>query len=194
LDKTFLKFFLFLKPSKDPLNTSIKFRNIEKYNVGKLMDIFVEEILDKKFDISKGTFKIEEKLYNDPNSIDAGHLSAYRICRRPAMVVWVEELQKAIVRMLKTKSKYDRAEWSENRILWAEMDENDWKMIRKMLQVIQEHQIWIERYNKATIQALASTKQRDWKEMLLDGKLPGRHEKLFDPLTDTKIYDRALKK
>lgn len=63
------------------------------------------------------------------------------------------------------------------------MDEKDWKMIRGMLQVVQEHQIWVERHNKTTIQALASTKQRDWKEMLLDGKLPGRTEKLFDPHT-----------
>jgi hypothetical protein len=194
LDKTFLKFFLYLKPSKDPLHTSIKLRETEKKNIGILMNIFVEEILDKKFDISKGTFKIEEKLYNDPNSVDGKHLSAYRICRRPAMVVWVEELQKAIVRMLKTRNKYDRAEWAENRVIWAEMDEKDWKMIRGMLQVVQEHQIWVERHNKTTIQNLASTKQRDWKEMLLDGKLPGRTEKLFDPLTDTQIYDRALGK
>ena len=157
------------------------------------MDTFVEEILDKKFDISKSTFKIEEKLYNDPNSIDSKHLSAYRICRRPAMVVWVEELRKAIVRMLKTKEKYDTTDWSNDRVLWAEMDDSDWKMIRRMLQVIQEHQIWIERHDKTTIQALASTKQRDWKEMLLDGKLPGRLEKLFDPLTDTKIYDKAYR-
>ncbi|MFI5405616.1 MAG: hypothetical protein ACHQ1D_03790 [Nitrososphaerales archaeon] len=56
------------------------------------MTIFVDEILKGKFDFSRDVFKIEEKLSNDPNSFDDGHLSAYRICRRPAMIVWTEEL------------------------------------------------------------------------------------------------------
>jgi len=32
----------------------------------------------------------------------------------------------------------------------------------------------------------------DWKEILFDGRLPGREERLFDPLIDTKIYDTAI--
>jgi hypothetical protein len=108
------------------------------------------------------------------------------------MIVWVEQLQKAIIRMLKTKAKYDKAEWAEERVLWAEIDEQDWRMVRKMFQVVQQHQIWIERFNKPAIQALTSTRQKDWKEILLDGKLPGRQDRLYSPLTDTKIYDNAL--
>ena len=44
------------------------------------------KILKGKFDFSRDVFKIEEKLSNDPKSFDYGHLSAYRICRRPAMI------------------------------------------------------------------------------------------------------------
>lgn len=191
LDKTFLKFFLFLRSAKEPLVTSEKYRALEKENLGTLMSIFVDEVLERKFDLSKGIFKIEDSILENRNSIDTGHLAAYRICRRPAMIVWVDQLQKAIVRMFKTKDKYDKADWADERVLWVEMDSQDSKMIRRMFQVIQQHKIWIEKDNAETVQALASTRQRDWREILLDGKLPGRPEKSLSPLTDTKIYDLA---
>ena len=157
------------------------------------MSIFVDEILEKKFDLSKNVFKIEEGLLKDRNSIDSGHLAAYRICRRPAMIVWVDELQKAIIRMLKDQERIDKAEWADERVLWVEMDEQDWKMIRRMFRVIQQHKIWIEKDNKETIQALATTRQRDWREILLEGRLPGRLE-IITPLNDTRIFDDALHK
>ena len=191
LDKTFLKFFIYLKASTEPLVISEKYRNAEKKNLAMLMTIFVDEILENKFDFSKDVFKIEDKLSKDPNSVDAGHLAAYRICRRPAMIIWIGELKDAIIRLLKSRRKYERAEWAEERVLWVEMDDQDWNMI-KMFQVIQKHQIWIERHNKDTILALASTKQKHWKEILLDGRLPNRVESLFALLNSLAIYDNAL--
>jgi hypothetical protein len=90
----------------------------------------------------------------------------------------MDQLQQAIIWMLKTKEKYDKAEWADERVLWVEMDEQDWKMIRRMFQVIQQHQIWIEKDNTETVQALATNRERDWREILLDGKLPGASRKI----------------
>jgi hypothetical protein len=157
------------------------------------MQIFVEEILKDRFDLNKGIFKIEEKLSSDPGAFTNTHLTAYRICRAAAMVVWMEQLKIAVVRLLKSRSRYERDQWSEERAFWVEMKEQDWSTIRAMLMVIRDHQIWIQKENPQVISAISSTRQREWREILLDGRLPGRSERLFQPLNDTVIYDAALR-
>lgn len=161
-------------------------------NLRKVLDIFVGEALSGKFDLGRGIYKIEESLLDDPDSIHNDHLVAYRLCRQAAMVVWTGELKKAISRLLKTKDKYYRSDWAEKRVLWAEIDDQEWDAIRKMIRVIRQHHIWIEKGNREVLFSLGSTRQGDWKEMLLDGRLPGREESFFSPLSDTKIYDLAF--
>jgi hypothetical protein len=62
-----------------------------------------------------------------------------------------------------------------------------------MFDVIRKHSIWKIKENREILASLGSTKQSDWKAMLLNGKLPGREERLFDPLNDTVIYDKAIR-
>lgn len=191
LTKTFLK-LLFLSPSDDKLSISQKYRKLELENLKRLMGIYVEEILDGKFNLDKGIFKLEKNLLEDPDSIHDNHLIAYRMCRAAAMVIWIGELKKAISRLLKSRDKYYKVVWSEKRILWAEVNGQEWKIIKNMIKVIKMHQVWKQKENKEVLSSLGATRQMDWKEILLDGRLPGREERLFDPLTDTKIYDTAI--
>ena len=191
LSKTFLK-LLFLSPANEKLSLTQKYREMELKNLQRLMEIFVEEVLNEKFDLNKGIYKLEEELEKDPNSIPDEHLIAYRMCRAPAMVVWIAELKKAISRLLKSRNKYYKNDWSEKRILWAEINDEEWKIIRNMIKVIWMHQVWKQKENKDVLLALRSTRQKDWKEILLDGRLPGREERLFNPLRDTEIYDCAI--
>jgi len=58
--------------------------------------------------------------------------------------------------------------------------------------VIWQHSIWIEKRAPDIVQAISSTRQKDWKEILLDGRLPGRLEPLFAKLNNSTIYDNAL--
>ena len=191
LTKTFLK-LLFLSPSEDKLSISQKYRELELKNLKKLMEICVEEVLDGKFGLDKGIYKLEEKLLEDPDSIHDNHLIAYRLCRSAAMVIWIGELKKAISRLLKSRDKYHKMAWSEKRVLWAEIEEQEWGIIRNMIKVIKMHQIWKQKENKDVLSSLGTTRQMDWKEILFDGRLPGREDRLFDPLIDTKIYDTAI--
>lgn len=191
LSKTFLK-LLYLSPSKDNLFMSQKYRKLELENLKRLMEIYVDEVLDGKFDLDKGIYKLEKNLREDPDSIHDNHLVAYRMCRSAAMIIWIEELKKAIARLLKSGNKYYRTEWSENRILWTEIGEQEWEQIRNMIKVIKMHQVWKQKENEEALSSLGSTKQGEWKGILLDGRLPGREERLFEPLTDTKIYDTAI--
>lgn len=191
LTKTFMK-LLFLLPSEDKLSLSQKYRELELKNLKKLMEIYVEEVLDGKFDLDKDIYKLEKRLLDDPDSIHGDHLIAYRLCRSAAMVIWIGELKKAISRLLKSRDKYHKMAWSEKRVLWAEIGEQEWKIIRNMIKVIKMHQIWKQKENRDVLSSLGTTRQMDWKEILFDGRLPGREERLFDPLIDTKIYDAAI--
>jgi len=191
LTKTFMK-LLFLLPSEDKLSISQKYRELELKNLKKLMEIYIEEVLDGKFDLGKGIYKLEERLLEYPDSIHDNHLIAYRLCRSAAMVIWIGELKKAISRLLKSRDKYHKMAWSEKRVLWAEIGEQEWKIIRNMIKVIKMHQIWKQKENRDVLSSLGTTRQMDWKEILFDGRLPGREERLFDPLIDTKIYDTAI--
>ena len=192
LDKTFFRFFLYLNPADEHLRESQGYRKIERENLSRLMTMFAEEVLDRRFDINIGIFKMEQRISQNPDSVPNDHLAAYRLCRAAPMVVWTEQLRKAVTLLLKSHPGYYKDDWSEERPLWIKIPEDRWAKIRKMFKVIREHQIWIEKNNAEVISTISSTKQKDWKEILLDGKLPNRVEKLYSPLTYNKIHEIAI--
>ena len=191
LEKTFLR-LIFLKPSEERLDKSIPLRRSEIASLQKIMALFVERVLKAKFNLEMGIYKIEEKLFDEPNSIPDDHLIGYRICRQAAFLIWINEFKKAAARLLVTKNRYSNAKWRDERILWANITDEDFEIIGNMFDVIRKHKIWRIKENKEILSSLGSTKQSDWRSMLLDGKLPGREERVFDPLNDTIIYDKAI--
>ena len=192
LVKTFFRHFLYLYPAEEQLKVSQQFRKLERENLDKLMSVFVEEILDKRFEMNTAIFRIEQKLSQNPDSVSNNHLAAYRMCRAAPMIVWTEQLKKAIVLLLKSYPGYTKDSWAEERPFWIEIPKEQWDRIRKMFKIVREHSIWIEKTNKQLIGEIASTKQKNWRDMLLDGRLPERNEKLFSPLTYNKIYELAI--
>lgn len=192
LTKAFLNEFLFLGAAEDALQTSQKYRELERENLKKLMEVFTNEILANKYDFKKGIHKLEENLRDDPDSIRNDHLTAYRICRASAMLVWIREFKKALSTLLKTRDTYFRNDWAEKRTLWADISNQEMEVIRKRLQAVYRHSIWAQKTNAEVLSAIASTKQKDWKEILLDGRLPGRTERCFQPLCDHTIFGSAI--
>lgn len=192
LQKAFLNQFLFLYPDDElTLEESQKYRILERSNLVKLMNMFTEEILHKKFDTKKGIFKIEEELAGKPDSISNDHLKAYRMCRQAAMIIWAGELKRAISLLLNVKKRYHSSDWGEVCVLWSDIQDDDWESIRKMIRGIGQHKLWIEKYNQDTLNAISSTKQRDWKDILLNGRLPGRVESAFTPINSNYIFEFA---
>jgi hypothetical protein len=191
LSKTFLR-MIYLRPAEEKLDKTIALRRSEISNLQRIMALFVERVLKNRFDVDIGIYKIEEKLVEEPNSIPDEHLVGYRICRQAAFLVWINEFKRAVTRLLRSRNRYSNAEWGESRLLWADITEEDFKIIGNMFDVIRKHRIWKIKENKEILASLGSTKQSDWKAMLLNGKLPGREERLFDPLHDAVIYDKAI--
>jgi len=191
LSKTFFK-LIYNKPSELNLKKSLYYRKLELHNLRIIMQLFVEEVLNKKFDFEIGIFKLEEKLNVDSDSISNNHLVAYRICRQSAFIIWIAELKKAIALLLRSRQKYEDNHWGYSQPLWANLDENDFRTIRNMIKVICMHNIWITKENRELLRALGSTKQGDWMELLTNGKLPGREDRYFQPLNYSSIYHDAI--
>ena len=153
------------------------------------MNLFVEEALaNGRFDLNLGIRRMEERLANDPLSVPDSHLRAYRLCRKAAMVIWTKELKRAIQLLLSTKTRYATASWSEKRPLWAEIHDDDWQQVRKMIRAIRDHKVWGERTHPEIVAAVSSTRQRDWNDILLQGTLPGRQEHLLPPLDQNYMF------
>jgi len=114
------------------------------------------------------------------------------MCRQAAMVVWIEQLKKAISLLLRGNDKYREAEWCNKRIFWVEIEDREWEKIRNMIKVISQHKVWKYKENNEALVALGSTRQSDWKDILLNGILPGREDEFCPKLNDTKILRNAL--
>lgn len=189
LQKTVLDVMLYQKPSKETLDQTERYRQLEKENLVRLLNIFVEEVLSNgRFDVDLGVRRMEERLANDPQSVPDSHLRAYRICRKAAMMIWSKELKRAIQLLLNTKTRYATAAWSEKRPLWAQVVDEDWQQIRKMVRAIRDHKVWGERTNLDIVAAISSTRQKDWNDILLRGTLPGRREQLLPPLDQNFMF------
>jgi hypothetical protein len=119
------------------------------------------------------------------------HLRAYRLCRASALIVWSEELMRAVALLLNTLTKYEVSSWAQSRPLWATIDQPVWERIRKMIRVVRDHKIWGDRSNLDIMQAITSTRQKDWREILLEGRLPGRQEQLFPKLDQNFIFQQS---
>jgi hypothetical protein len=194
LQKTFLDLLLYKKPAKEFIVKTERFRQLEKENLVRLMNLFVEEIFaGRRFDLNMGIYRIEDRLARDPNSIPNNHLRAYRLSRRAPMVIWASELKRAIQTLLNTKLRYQPANWGERRPLWVTIHSEDWQQIRRMIRAIRDHKIWGERTNPEIMTAIASTKQKDWSEILLKGTLPSRQGKLLPPLDANYIFSNATR-
>ena len=190
LQKSFLQHMLFLKPAREPMELTEKFRKQERENLIRIMNMFVDEILaNNRFDLNLGIYRLEERLANNPETIPDSHLRAYRICRQSAMIIWTLEFKRAIAILLNTKQKYSDSSWPEQRPLWVEISPQDWDQIRKMLFATRDHKVWGERTNPDIVNALKSTRQKDWKEILLKGRLPGRQEEFLPRLDQNFIFN-----
>ncbi len=190
--KTFFKHFLFMKPAKQVIEQTSRYRNLEKNNLIKLMNVFVEEVLaNNRFDTKLGIYRIEERLENESLAIPDSHLRAYRLCRSAAMIIWSLELRRAIALLLDARSRYAESSWSKERPLWVEIDNNEWERIRKMIRTVRDHKIWGERTNSEIVKAISTTKQKDWQSILLKGTLPGRQDALLPPLNQNFIFQNA---
>lgn len=192
LEKGFINEFLsYGPPTALALKETQRHREMERTNLVGIMNIFTEEVLEGKFNLTKGVYRLEQKVWEDPDSISDDHLRAYRMCKKAALIPLVGQLRAAVGLLVGTRYRYH--EWAQERPLWIEFNEDDWKMIRKFVRVAAQHKVWIEKRNQDILRALESTRQKDWTQILVEGKLPGRTDSLFTPMNFSYLFTEARK-
>ncbi len=189
LRRGLLEIFLFLKASKEPLSISQKMRELERNNLQIILNIIADEVLKGKFLTTVGIFKIEERLQNNDPKITIEHLLAYRMLRQSALIAWAEEFRTALNTYFNSNNKYQK-NWSKENYLWVEMNENDENMIRNMIRYIKTHPAWTVR-EENIVKSISSTSVSDWRQIILEGKLPGAVQPIYDPMTGGQILIKA---
>lgn len=187
--KAFFNHFLCLNETNAPIDIALKMRDVERDNLARLLGLFTDKILKGQFDLSKGIYKIEDKLTTD-SSIRDPHLRAYRLCRQAPLIVAMRELKQAISQLLSLRERYQDASWDDDQVLWADLTESDWSAIGKMLDVILSHKVWIER-SPANSRVLQDNRQLSWDDILLRGTLPGAAEAVYEPLNHSVLLKHA---
>jgi hypothetical protein len=189
--RALLEPLLFLKPANEPLSVTQPMRTIERQNLCSLLELLAQKVLVDKFKTDIGIYRLEQRLQDGDPKITLDHLVAYRMCRQSVMQAWAEQLREAIVIHLSGHARYQR-DWSTNRFLWAHIDEEDWNIIGRMIDVVRAHPAWTVK-ESSIASALATTKLGDWRQIILDGKLPGATDPLYEPMNGGNIYEKAVR-
>lgn len=183
--KSFVDVFLFRDLAEETIAETDVWRLREKENIARLLDTLAAEALTGRFKLDLGVYKLDEKLEQNPQGVPLDHLRAYRLFRKSALKVWAETLRDAVCQYLVFRNKYGK-NWHKERPLWAEIEIEEWEAIRRGIKAIVGHKVWAES-QKDLVGVLASTRQKDWASILLEGKLPGRPEKLYPEINVAAI-------
>jgi hypothetical protein len=183
--KSFLDVFLFRELATEPIAETDIWRLREKENIARLLDILAAEALTGRFKLDLGVYKLDEKVEQNPQAVPLDHLRAYRLFRKSALKVWAETFRDGMTQYLVFRNKYNK-DWHKDRPLWAEITTEEWEAIRRGVKAVVGHKVWAET-QKDLLGVLASTRQKDWASILLEGKLPGRPERLYSEINVAAI-------
>lgn len=192
VEKTFFKFFI----DQSPCEIEIKQdddgedrypRWVERDNSVRLMNLFVDKVLKGKYSKDLGIHKLEDRMKRG-ETIPDDHLRAYRLFRPRVFEVWCEFLKEAIADMLIIRRKITNDMKKKNRVLWAKIDDEDWKDIEKMVDRLIIHKIWLDR-GTVLSNALIDTNKDNIKKLLEKGQV-----KILegDKEVDKKILDQPI--
>ena len=176
--KTFMKYFVYTKPSKDEIDPESEeyFRITERENVVKLMSIIAEKVLINQFDDKIGAHKLEERVRKGQRVPDS-HIRAYRIFRPRSFEVWCKLLRDSVITLLRNRGKLTDTYAEQGKVFWCKLDDNEWREIEKMINRIIEHKIWLSKKYQI-VNAINSTRKEICQKLLTEGKI--EQNQVFD--------------
>jgi hypothetical protein len=174
---TFYKYFVYRRPSKAHVDDEENYlRIVERENLVKLMNIVTKKVLEGKYREDMGIYRIEHRL-GKGEKIPPEHVKAYRMFRKQICVVWCEVLRDAIKTALKLRGKLTETNAKEGKIFWCKLDEDDWKMIEKMVDRICNHKLWLLD-KKEIIDAIKLNRKEEAVKLVTEGVVG--EEKVID--------------
>ena len=185
IEKTFFRHYLDPNPCETPIDTYDEKpdefpRMVERKNLVTLMNIFAEETLEGKFDKGIGVFKIENRIRKG-ESIPQDHIKAYRMYRPAAFQIWCELFKEALSMYLLARGKLTQDLKKRNRILWVQMDEENWQVVRMMVRKLASHKIWVDTGDVIS-NAFGQTRPEFFRKLLEQGQIDGAGKILDQPI------------
>jgi hypothetical protein len=188
IEKTFFALFI----SGDPLETPINFkfdveenpRQLEREQLINLMNIFAEEIYNDKFDLTLGTYRIENKLREGEN-IPEDHLIAYRLSKEEILQAWLRFIQQIIKLHFLTGAK---TVFDENRLFQYKFPIEIWENITIFIRNFKKMPVWV---NKSFSDSIFGGKQNwaFWQTIFETGKTPSGQEVLLNPIVLAEMME-----
>ncbi|MDR2733602.1 MAG: HNH endonuclease [Spirochaetota bacterium] len=182
-EKTFLSIFL---DSKLILTTNIGYktdegnnpRELEIYQLVKLLNIIAEVIYIGKFNPDIGVSRIEQKIIDKKDAdITDDHLIAYRISKEEIIYNWLLFLQKVVESYFSTTGKI----FDKNKLFQTPFDDQLWHNLEIFVKNLVKLPLWKDRGMASTI--FSGKNNYDfWKHVFKTGKTTDGVSVLINPL------------
>lgn len=170
IEKTFYSFFIYQDTLDNRLDYKVDVgenpRQLEKDQIGRLMNIIAEEIYIGKFDTDLGTYQIEKQLQKGED-IPEGHLIAFRMSKEEILYNWLDIVKKIITRFFLLQGRPVK----EDRLFQYKFPETLWESIRRVIRNLAKLSIWKNKELAAT--AFGGKQNYDyWHIIFESGKSP----------------------
>jgi hypothetical protein len=182
-EKTFLSIFM---DSKLILSTNIGYRTdegnnpreLEIYQLVKLLNIIAEVIYIGKFNPDIGVTRIEQKIIDKKDTdITDEHLIAYRISKEEIIYNWLLYLKSVVENYFNNTGKI----FEKNKLFQALFDDQLWRNLEVFVKNLVKLPLWKDRGMASTI--FSGKNNYDfWKQVFETGKTPDGALALLKPL------------
>lgn len=185
IEKTFFSLFVHQDVLITPINHKLEEgenpRVLEKEQITELMNIIAEEIFINKFDLEKGTYRIENKIQQGED-VPLSHLRATRMAKEEIMYNWLRYISQIIKNFYLMQGKPIQ----EEKLFQYKFPDTLWQKIRTFVQNLYGLPLWI---NLEMSNTIFGSKQNYgfWQTIFESGKSPSSVQVLAEPIDLMKM-------
>jgi len=185
VEKTFFSFFIQQDVLQTPINYKLEEgdnpRELEKSQIIELMNIITEEILEGKFDLELGTYRIENKVQGGED-IPSKHLRAVRMSKEEIIYNWL----RYVSQIIKTFYLIQGKPIQEEKLFQYKFPEPLWNKIRIFIRNLANLPLWIDKELSSTVFG-GKQNYAYWQTIFESGKSPSNVRVLADPIDLMKM-------
>lgn len=185
VEKTFFSFFIQQDVLQTPINYKLEEgdnpRELEKSQIIELMNIITEEILEGKFDLELGTYRIENKVQGGED-IPFKHLRAVRMSKEEIIYNWL----RYVSQIIKTFYLMQGKPIQEEKLFQYKFPEPLWNKIRIFIRNLANLPLWIDKELSSTVFG-GKQNYAYWQTIFESGKSPSNVRVLTEPIDLMKM-------
>ncbi len=185
VDKTFYSFFI----GTDMLATPLSYgsdvgenpRELERDQIVHLMNIISETVFEGKFDLEKGTYRVENKVQAGED-VSENHLRAYRMAKEEILYNWLSYVRQIVT----TFYAFQGIPFTETALFQRRHPDSLWNNIANYMRSLTLLPIWMNRELSLTVFG-GKQNYEFWNKIFTTGKSMQGQQILYEPLNLTKM-------